>query len=94
MTGERIRDSRTLLTYQIYDDNGVVPSLSAIGTRLFHTGNGKTYTILGFAWNGDTDEWNFVHVGPDGVLIVRPLSHIEGERSGGVPRYQILKDGL
>jgi len=90
---ERIRDSRTLLTYHTYDDNGQKPSMLAIGTRLFHTGNGKTYTITGFAWNGDTDEWNYVHVGPDGIPIVRPLSHIEGERSGGVPRYQLVTDG-
>lgn len=87
---QRIRDSKTLLTYQTYDDNGMLPDLAYIGTRLEHTGNGKVYTITGFAWNGETDEWNFLHVGPDGISIVRPLSHILGTKSDGGQRYHVL----
>lgn len=75
------------LTYRTPDRNGKIPDLSILGDRKRHSGNGKIYTIVAFSWNGDTDEWNNVHVGPDGILINRPLDHWTGRRANGEMRY-------
>lgn len=87
MTKFKLRNSKNLLTYKQEDKFGIVPNLNAIGTRMLHMGNHKVYTITGFAWNGDTDAWNYTHVGPDGITIVRPIDHLTGNRENGMPRY-------
>lgn len=75
------------------DANGqwITPELQALlGSRITHTGNGKTYVILGFVWNGAMDEWMYLHaeVGKlNGTPIVRPLAHLHGKRSNGELRY-------
>lgn len=63
-----------------------------IGHCLRHTGNGKFYVITGFAWLGEHDEWGFLHHsleqdGGYGIILCRPLHHINGNRSNGEPRY-------
>ena len=72
------------------DDFNNPPPRPPFGTRLTHSGNGKTYIVLDIAWNGDTDEWGYLHkaAGEDGPLIWRPMSHITGHRSNGQPRYK------
>lgn len=81
------REKAEQLTYRTPDRNGKIPDLSILGDRKRHSGNGKIYTIVAFSWNGDTDEWNNVHVGPDGILINRPLDHWTGRRANGEMRY-------
>lgn len=82
-----------VLNYMTIDANAqwITPELEAlIGTRITHTGNGKTYVIMAFVWNGATDEWMYLHaeVGKLGIIsIVRPLSHLKGKRSNGEARY-------
>lgn len=82
-----------VLNEMTIDANGhwITPELqSLIGTRITHTGNGKTYVIMAFVWNGERDEWMYLHseVGKLGVMsIVRPLSHLKGKRSNGELRY-------
>lgn len=80
------------LTYSTPDINGEVPMLELLGARKRHTGNGKIYTIMGFSWNGATDEWNNIHVGPDGIPINRPLDHWTGNRDNGQPRYEEVSE--
>lgn len=80
------------LTYSTPDINGEVPMLELLGARKRHTGNGKIYTITGFSWNGATDEWNNIHVGPDGIPINRPLGHWTGNRDNGQPRYEEVSE--
>lgn len=67
-----------------------------IGRRFVHSGNGKTYELVGFSWLGETDEWGFVmsRVTDDGLVappITRPLEHLTGDRSDGTPRYRALE---
>lgn len=85
--------SKPELTYNTPDTHGRIPNNMTIGGLLMHTGNGKLYQITGFAWMGATDEWGYLHheVRPDGkptVTLVRPLSHVNGRRENGEPRYR------
>lgn len=81
------------LTHRTKDANGQIPDLSLKGLRLQHSGNGKVYRIVNFAWDGETDLWSFIardESKPDSVFIVRPLSHITGRRDNGKKRYTNL----
>ncbi len=80
------------LNYLTGDSTGTRPDGWFIGLELKHLGNERIYRIVGFAWMGATDEWGFLHHevrgdGLDGVMLCRPLSHIEGNRSNGERRY-------
>lgn len=75
------------LDLSVMDKNAYTPDTSLIGQQLLHTGNQKTYTITDFAWLGATDEWGFVHNEAEGVAIVRPVSHLTGQRANGADRY-------
>lgn len=64
-----------------------------VGMHLKHTGNGKTYVVHGFAWNGDTDTWGFFAsqlAELNAAMVWRPLSHLAGKRNNGETRYQIM----
>lgn len=71
--------------------------MSLMDNRMVHSGNGKTYQIVGFVWMGATDEWGYAHsaVTEDGSLvaptIVRPLAHLTGKRDNGELRYKVVK---
>lgn len=88
--------TKPTLTYFTPDSTGAIPDFKMIGKSLLHLGNGKTYMITGFAWLGELDEWGFTHVATDlnggftGVVLCRPLHHINGVRSNGEPRYEVL----
>lgn len=71
------------------DDFSTSPSPRLIGGTMRHTGNGKIYIILGYVWLGETDRWGYLHRarGEMGPMIARPMSHLEGTRSDGSPRY-------
>jgi len=79
--------------YNTFDRAGQRPNKNAIGSRIRHTGNQKIFTIMGFAWDGSTDLWHFLHVGPDGITITRPLEHLTGARSDGAARYEVIAYG-
>jgi len=74
------------------DDFSVSPSPRLIGRTMVHNGNGKTYTILGYVWLGETDRWGYLHraAGEMGPLIARPISHLDGKLSNGQPRYSFF----
>lgn len=74
------------------DDFNTPPDPHMIGRSMRHTGNGKTYVILGYVWNGETDKWNYLHraAGEDGPIITRPLSHLAGVRRNGENRYEFF----
>jgi hypothetical protein len=80
------------LSHSTPDKNGYVPDHSLRGRRLRHTGNGKVYVIFGFAWLGDGDVWGYLHFAEQemGPVICRPVDHLEGHRSDGAPRYEVL----
>lgn len=71
------------------DDFSISPSPRLIGGTMRHTGNGKTYVIIGYVWLGEADRWGYLHraQGEMGPLIARPISHLDGYRSGGQTRY-------
>jgi hypothetical protein len=69
---------------------GYVPDLSLKGTRWVHQGNGYTYEIDGFAWNGEIDRWMFTHHRVDvlnGITYLRTPENFFGRRSNGKVRY-------
>ena len=75
------------------DKNGDVPNLSLRGLSFRHSGNKKVYTVSGFAWSGNTDEW-MVLSQRDGseVTVARTLKNHGGKRRDEktgkmVPRY-------
>lgn len=76
--------------HETRDVHGKVPDFGLLSTRLKHTGNQKTYQIVGFAWLGATDEWavRMIDTGGGPVEVVRPLDHIDGQRDNGEPRYE------
>jgi len=86
------------LDFTVPDIHGFTPDPQHIGNILTHTGNNNQYSITGFCWLGATDEWGFIamrvchyaHTAP----IVRPLSHLYGNRATGMPRYQEFGDYL
>ena len=84
--------SKETLTIRTPDKHGFTPDAFTVGLRMRHTGNGKVYVIVDFAWLGDTDEWGYLHraEGEHGALVCRPLSHMAGVRSNGEPRYERL----
>lgn len=70
------------------DSVGLIPNAKLLQQKVTHTGNGKTYTVIGFAWLGASDEWGYVHIADMlDPYIVRPLSHLIGTRSNGEHRY-------
>ena len=77
------------LTHRTLDSTGKRTDASLVGKIIQHTGNKKTYVITGFAWNGEDDRWVFLHhvLGDSNVTIARPLDHLTGLRSDGLPRY-------
>lgn len=78
------------LDWNHVDRHGFLPSAnnSLIGTEWMHSGNSNVYRIVNFAWMGATDEWGFVHRRVDEqMLLVRPMSHLSGERANGKKRY-------
>lgn len=83
-----------VLTLQTPDVNDEVPDISWFGRRMRHSGNGKTYIVVGFAWMGETDQWGFLHREYDtagAVMLCRPLAHMDGARpSNGERRYEVL----
>lgn len=85
----------TDLTFHTPDATGQACSqcIFPIGQKLQHTGNGKTYVIQGFCWLGADDLWGYIHSeiradGLPGVPIVRPMEHIQGNKSDGQRRYE------
>lgn len=79
------------LTFNTMDKDGYSPEEGLINEQFRHTGNGKVYTIKNFAFNGATDEWNFVMYAEDSdVPIVRPMEHLTGKRENGEPRYIVV----
>lgn len=80
------------LDYNRLDSHNFIPSPSILGNVLTHTGNQNQYSITGFVWLGATDEWGFKAIQMNHyehpIEIVRPLSHLCGERSNGEMRYQ------
>ena len=78
------------LDYTTVDSEGNTPNLGHINTRWQHLGNGKTYLLVDYVWNGQSDTWMFLMEQPDGSNlppVVRPLSHLVGIRQDGEPRY-------
>lgn len=71
------------------DANNYVPEQTLIGLHIQHQGNLKEYKITGFAWQGQSDTWGFVHERVDGSapVLVRPMSHLTGRLSDGRLRY-------
>ncbi len=49
-------------TFDYYrkDKNGDVPDLRLLNKKFVHS-NGETYTVVGFTFIGDTDEWGVTH---------------------------------
>lgn len=82
-----MRDSHSPLTFTTLDKNEESPPLDQIGTRWQHSGNMKVYMLVGYVWNGDTDEWNMLMNAPEGVGVVRPMNHLYGSRADGSQRY-------
>lgn len=74
-------------SYETRDVDNRTADLSLVGQKIRHTGNGKTYVITGLAWMGDTDEWGYVHLSPEGVQCCRPMRHLNGQRDNGMQRY-------
>lgn len=70
----------------LYSAQYIIPH---IGKTMTHTGNGKQYVIIGYAWIGTSDRWGYLHreVGVDGVTICRPFHELCGRRDNGSPRY-------
>lgn len=78
------------------DKNGAVPDLSMRGQSFRHSGNKKVYTVSGFAWSGNTDEW-MILAQRDGseVTVARTLKNHAGKRvdpktGKHVPRYTAI----
>lgn len=75
------------LDYSIADKHGLVPDKDLIRRKYKHTGNDRVYTVIGFAWNGDSDEWQVLHEGSDtAVKFTRSLTDFFGMRNGR-PRF-------
>lgn len=78
------------LDFDVVDRHGFRPSINEpmIGTAWQHTGNGKVYRIVNFAWMGATDEWGYVHrCDNEQLVLVRPMRHLFGNRHNGEKRY-------
>lgn len=70
------------------DKHGFIPNPSLIGVPFKHSGNGKTYTITGYVWLGDTDEWAVTHTRSDSpVTFSRTVANFFGDRA--VKRYDL-----
>lgn len=68
------------------DRNGFIPNPALVGRAFRHAGNGCTYTITGYVYFGDTDEWAVTHKRDDcDVVFSRTVANFFGQRTG--PRY-------
>ena len=72
------------------DSHGFLPAISEdlIGAKFIHQGNGFTYEITGFVWNGDNDTWMLEHK-REGceTKFVRTVANFFGYRMDGKARY-------
>ena len=82
------------LNYKTLDRRGICPNPDAIGSKFTHSGHNETYTIRGFCWNGDTDEWHVLYASTDSLTqFSRSLTNFMGERQGK-PRFVQVVPGL
>ena len=49
------------LSYSTADAHNAIPDKALIRSYWKHYKNGMVYTIIGFSWFGDTDEWLILH---------------------------------
>lgn len=73
------------------DIHGNTAPVRWTGSRWKHSGNGKTYVVIGVTWLGATDEWavmmhEFGYI--NSVLVTRPEHHLTGLRDNGERRYE------
>lgn len=74
--------------YKTKDKLGYCPNLEAIGLRFKHSGNQEVYSVTGFCWNSDTDEWHVLHSRPDSLTqCSRSISSFMGYREDGSKRF-------
>jgi hypothetical protein len=86
--------AQPVLYYSTPDKNGFAPANVAvqIGRTFLHSGNGKSYLVKDFVWNGETDSWNVLmsEAGVVGAInITRPVHQLHGVRQSGEPRYEV-----
>lgn len=86
-TAERIKE--VTFSPETIDVHGLTAAgyQHIVGGYVIHSGNDKTYTVVGIQWMGATDEWAFAHISPEGIMCCRPLGHLYGRRSNGDRRY-------
>jgi hypothetical protein len=77
------------LTLESEDSRGYTPEAHLIGSKWKHLGNGHTYTIVGYVWNGEDDTWMMVHTRNEitSFQFVRTPINFNGYMSDGRPRY-------
>ena len=68
-------------SFKTEDSTGKVPDQNMIGKRFRDSGNKKVYTVTGFVWDGNRDEWMVV-ASRDGsqVPVARSLKNHAGNR--------------
>ncbi len=70
------------------DRLNIVPNTQAIGQQYRHSGNNCVYTITGFSWCGDTDEWHVRCCRSDSIVeCSRSITNFFGTRSNGEQRF-------
>lgn len=75
--------------YRTKDKAGIAPNPDAIGLRFKHSGNKEIYTITGFCWNSETDEWHVLHSRIDSLIqCSRSITSFQGYRPDGTKRFE------
>lgn len=68
-------------SFKTVDKDGATPDMSLIGKQYRHSGNKKVYTLTGFAWNGNSDQWMTMTMREGSLVpVVRTLKNFAGKR--------------
>ena len=77
--------------YKTMDKMHFCPNPEAIGLRFRHSGNKEIYTVTGFCWNSDTDEWHVLHSRLDSLIqCSRSITNFQGYRQDGTKRFEMV----
>lgn len=80
--------SKPEITHDTPDSRGYIPETALLGSQWFHYGNGHTYTLVRFAWNGEDDTWMYVHTRKGSTFeYLRTPANFHGLRESGHKRY-------
>ncbi len=79
-------------SHRTLDVHGKPAPMDLFDESFRHLGNGHTYTVVGFVWLGDTDEWGIKHK-RNGSLVecVRSVSNFFGNRGNGQKRFEHIQ---